>query len=429
MITRIRSRWLIAAVAGLGLVLSGCGNEHPLNSLDPAGSKAEDIDGLFDPVLIIAGVVFVIIQGAVILIWWRFRVPKPAKGETVYAGGYADEEFPEQVHGHFAAEITWTIVPAVIMAVIGAFSVSLILGLDDVEASSGPHSEMEVVVVGQQWWWEYQYHLDGNTDTPPDIVTANELVIPVSRDVPLLITSRDVIHSYWIPRLNGKKDAVPGRVHPWVIQANEVGRFGGQCTEFCGLSHAYMRMYTVAVSSADFETWVDNQTSSRAPLEETDRNYAGEQVFQQNCARCHVVFGVTERDQDGDGEVERDDLAMFGEVEQYRDLTDGTLDQGKHLAEGNLTSGAAPNLTHFATRSSYAGSFFELYPDSQEVIDAGGYLDLAGSPHFRSVLEAWLRNPGAEKPNAQPDQNRGMPNLNLSEADIDSLTDYLLSLD
>ena len=78
------------------------------------------------------------------------------------------------------------------------------------------------------------------------------------------------------------------------------------------------------------------------------------------------MFGVTERDQDGDGEVELDDLAMFGEVEQYRDLTDGTLDQGKHLAEGNLTSGAAPNLTHFATRSSYAGSFFDLYPDSQE---------------------------------------------------------------
>ena len=214
-----------------------------------------------------------------------------------------------------------------------------------------------------------------------------------------------------------------------MIQANEVGRFAGQCTEFCGLSHAYMRMYAVALSESDFDAWVANQQTDRTKLVEGDANYEGQQLFESNCMRCHVIFGVTERDLDGDGERELDTIEMYGGIQEYRDLTDGTLSQGKHLEEGNLTAGAAPNLTHFATRSSYAGSFFELYPDVDEATADGGYLDLPGSPHFRSVLEAWLRNSPAEKPNAQPEQNRGMPNLNLSESDIDSLTDYLLSLD
>ena len=99
--------------------------------------------------------------------------------------GYGDEEFPEQVHGHFAAEIGWTIAPAILLLVIGIFSVALILDLDDVEASPNATRtrDMEIVVVGHQWWWEYQYHLDGDTDTPPDIVTANDVVIPVDQDI------------------------------------------------------------------------------------------------------------------------------------------------------------------------------------------------------------------------------------------------------
>ena len=421
-------RWLLLGL--FVLVVAGCASDAPLDTLDPAGQKAEDIDNLFVPVFWVATVVFVIIQGGVLFMWWRFRVPNKENDNPDDHAGYGDEEFPEQVHGHFAAEIGWTIAPAILLLVIGIFSVALILDLDDVEASpNASYGEMEIVVVGHQWWWEYQYHLDGDTDTPPDVVTANEIVIPIEQDIRIHTTSRDVIHSFWIPRLNGKKDAVPGRVHPWVIQANEVGRFAGQCTEFCGLSHAYMRMYAVALSPGDFDAWVDNQQSERTPLQEGDPNYEGEQLFMANCARCHVVFGVTERDRDGDGETEADDLVMYGGLEEYRDLTDGTLSQGMHLEEGNLTAGAAPNMTHFATRSSYAGSYFELYPDADEITAAGGYLDLPGSPHFRSVLEAWLRNAPAEKPNAQPDQARGMPNLNLSEGDIDALTDYLLSLD
>jgi cytochrome c oxidase subunit 2 len=419
-------------LAGLvTLVVTGCAKDAPLDTLDPAGRKAESIDSLMMGVLAAATVIFVLIFGAVAYISWKYRVKKPGPDDTHFAGDYADEEFPDQTHGNFKLEIGWTIVPTVIMLAVAFFSLSTLLELDDVDAApaGASYPDVEVLVVGHQWWWEYQYHLDGNTDTPPDLVTANEIVIPVDQDVRIQTTSRDVIHSFWIPRLNGKKDAAPGRVHPWVIQANEVGRFAGQCTEFCGLSHAYMRMYAIALTDEDFSAWVDNQMNDRTPLEEGDPNYDGEQVFIANCMRCHVVFGVTDRDRDGDGTSEPDDLAMYGVLEDYRDLTDGTLGQGMHLEEGNLTAGAAPNLTHFATRTSYAGSYFQLYPDAQEITEEGGYLDLPGGDHYRSVLEAWLRNAPAEKPNIQPEQNRGMPNLNLSEGDIDLLTDYLLSLD
>jgi len=426
----IRSRWLLFTGA-LVLALTGCASDAPLDTLDPAGQNAKEIDGLFMGVTVAATVVFVLVFGAVAYISWKYRVRKPGKDDTHYAGDYPDEEFPDQVHGNFGLEIGWTIVPTVIMVVVAVFSLAVLLDLDDVDAApaGASYPDVEVVVVGHQWWWEYQYHLDGNTDTAPDIVTANELVIPVQQDVQIYTTSRDVIHSFWIPRLNGKKDAAPGRIHPWVIDAKEVGRFAGQCTEFCGLSHAYMRMYTIALTDADFATWVENQQTQRTPLAEGDPNYEGQQIFLAQCSRCHVVFGLTERDNNGDGAVTPDDLAMYGNIDEYRDLTDGSLSQGMHLEAGNLTAGAAPNLTHFATRSSYAGSFFELYDDAQEITEDGGYLDLPGSAYFRSVLEAWLRNAPAEKPNAQPDQARGMPALGLAEADIDLLTDYLLSLD
>ena len=423
-------KWTFPLVVLAILFLTGCANNAPLDSLDPAGEKSEGISDLINPIFVIAGIVFVFIQGAVLYIGWKYRVKAPKEGQETFDGGYTDEEFPEQVHGHFAAEIGWTIGPTILMAAIAIFSVGFLLNLDDVDAApeGAEYPEVEVLVVGQQWWWEYHYYLDGAEGaSEPDFVTANEIVIPVGQDVKLFITSRDVIHSFWIPRLNGKKDAVPGRISPWVIQSNQVGRFAGQCTEFCGLSHAYMRMYAVALTQDDFAKWVDNQLTIRSPLSEDDPNYEGEQLFITNCARCHAINGVTERDIDGT--VTSDSMAMYGNIEEFRNHSDGTLSQGKYTGPANLTSGAAPNLTHFATRSSYAGSFFELYPEAQETSDQGHYLDLAGSDFARGTLEAWLRNSPNVKPNAQPEQARGMPNLNLNEAQIDLLVDYLMSLD
>ena len=119
---------------------------------------------------------------------------------------------------------------------------------------------LQVEVYGQQWWWEYRYDFDVDGDGEVDeIITANDLVIPTDRPIALRIKSRDVIHSWWAPALNGKKDAVPGRTHPLTIEAAEPGEYIGQCTEFCGLSHAEMRIKVVAMEPDEFQAWAENQ--------------------------------------------------------------------------------------------------------------------------------------------------------------------------
>ena len=373
--------WLATLAIGGLAALTGCAADAPLDTLAPQGPISRSIDSLSDPIFLIAGVVFVIIFGATAIIWWKFR------------DDHNTDEFPEQVHGHFRAEIGWTIGPAVLMAVIAVFTLlshfdlndedrtDIVISVDGERTSWDP----QVVVVGQQWWWEFRYYFDGLDGLdlsdarhlpPADIVAANQLVIPTGSEIGLKITSRDVIHSYWIPALNGKRDAVPGRVSPWKIEAETPGVYFGQCTEFCGLSHSRMQMQTVAMDPADFQLWVDQQMQ---PAIEPTGGAAlrGRTVFEGQCARCHVVNGIN----DGGG--------------------------------ADLVANAAPNLTHLMSRTTYAGGIFDLYePD--------GSLN-------RTQLEAWLRNAPAEKP-AYAEGRRGMPAMGLSESQIDDVVAYLQTL-
>ena len=379
---RFPSTGRLAALVTGGLVaLTGCASDAPLDTLKPQGPISRSIDSLSDPIFLIAGVVFVIIFGATAVIWWKFR------------DDHSTEEFPHQLHGHFRAEIGWTIGPAVLMAVIAVFALishfdlngedrtDIVVSVDGEITSWDP----EIVVVGQQWWWEFRYYFDGLDGVdlsdarhlpPADIVTANQLVIPTGSEIGLKITSRDVIHSYWIPALNGKRDAVPGRVSPWKIEAETPGVYFGQCTEFCGLSHARMRMQTIAVDPADFQAWIDDQMQ---PAAEPTAAAAvrGKAVFEGQCTRCHVVNGMN----DGGG--------------------------------ADLVANAAPNLTHLMSRTTFAGGIFDLYePD--------GSLN-------RTQLEAWLRDAPAEKP-AYAEGRRGMPAMGLSESQIDDVVAYLQTL-
>ena len=163
---------------------------------------------------------------------------------------------PVQLEGNFKLEITWTIIPAVLLAVVAIFTVPVILRTGTRRRQRGV-ADMEITVYGQQWWWSYEYDLDD--DDEPEIITANDLVIPAGVDIALNIESRDVIHSFWIPALNGTRDAVPGRTHSLVLQADEPGVYDGQCKEYCGLSHANMRARVVALSETEFQTWVEQQ--------------------------------------------------------------------------------------------------------------------------------------------------------------------------
>ena len=213
---------LMAVVVGLGLLLlTGCGTEgRPLTTLSPRGEASSAIHSLVVPVFIVAGVVFVFINVGVLYVALRFR---RRAGE--------EDEFPEQIHGNTKLELSWTIIPALIMAGIAVGTVATLVTLAN--EPENVSQEFDVRVVGQQWWWAFEYDL--GRDGTIDFVTAGEMVIPTGTPVHLRITSNDVIHSFWIPALNGKKDAAPGREHELWMAADEPGRYLGQCTEFCGL--------------------------------------------------------------------------------------------------------------------------------------------------------------------------------------------------
>ncbi len=284
-------------------------------------------------------------------------------------------------------------------------------------------TECVVNVTGQQWWWEIDYpSQDGCGGIEAPIVTSGQMVIPVETNILISGTSRDVIHSWWIPRLNGKRDMVPGRVHTLRLEADQPGTYAGQCTEFCGLSHANMRMEVVALSAEDFEAWKANQLEAYESPEAGSVADQGEALFIQQCSRCHQVNGLVNDQNDDDSS---NNVAVVSKPQD------------------NVYAGAAPNLTNLMTRNTFAGASFDLLVDAcrDDVWEADS--EEFGAKYLAGVdpsclnevdLREWLRNAPAKKPMyADPEKltetdgkYRGMPNLGLSEAQIDQLIAYLL---
>ena len=393
-------RRVVASLAGLsGLVfLAGCAQDAPQDTWQPKGPNAQEIDNLQKPVFAIAGVVGIIVLVVVGFAVVRFK----DRGQPI----------PAQTHGKPIIEIGMTILPALILAGIGIFTFRTVFDL-----AKTSDTEMVVNVTGQQWWWEYDYPAQNEYGITDPIISSGQLVIPVGTKVLLRETSRDVIHSYWIPALNGKRDAVPGRVHTLRLEADKPGIFAGQCTEFCGLSHANMRMEAVALSKEDFAQWVAGQLElAKSPAENTLAK-EGETVFLNQCVRCHQVNGLKKAD---------GSLAIAAPDE-------------------NVYSGAAPNLTHLMSRNTFAGATWDLLKKEcrDDVWNASseefGKKYLAGVSEEclnQTDLRRWLRNAPAMKPMyADPTKlgptdgkYRGMPNLGLSEDDIDKLVAYLATL-
>jgi cytochrome c oxidase subunit 2 len=417
----VRRARLVGLAASLVAVSAACAEDKPLNTFEPRGPAADSIDSLMSPIWVVMGIVFVAVIAGTIIITLRNRV----------SGELDPEDLPTQTHGNFRLEIMWTILPGVLLAVIAVPVVQRIWLLEE---RNDPETGLDVMVIGQQWWWEYRYDvdgdgffIDGNGDgvvdelderlpindilDPDDLVTANELVIPAGEQVDLLITSRDVIHSFWIPRLNGKRDAVPGRLHTWSIEAYEPGKYTGWCTEFCGLSHARMRMSTIALPREEYDAWFENQIQpAEAPADE--EALAGRDVFAAQCTSCHVI---------DDPELE--------------------YPEGFEAA---LTSGAAPNLTHFASRTVFAGAIYSQYlgpgtDASDDAFDVADYLSLSalaarpeGPDDYRwntAELKRWVANAPALK-DMSPDDGRGMLAFpQLTDEELDQVVAYLATLD
>jgi len=386
----------------------GGSSGHQLTTLAPQGNFSKSIQDLVDPVFALGMVIGVAVIGVVGFIAFRFR-----------DHGTDPDEFPVQLHGKTSFEIGWTALPALILAVVGVFTVLTLIDLN----KPAPEA-LKVEVSGQQWWWGFHYDLnnDGNYQGDGDLTTATELVIPVGRTVELSVTSQDVIHSFWIPALNGKRDAVPGQHHPWKLEANTAGVYRGQCTEFCGLSHANMRMIVRAVPQDEYDAWVANQLKPAKKAEPGSEAAAGEALFKaQLCSSCHLIDG----------------------------LTNDEVNNPKTGVTHQLQSGVAPNLTHLMTRGTFIGSIQNLYagdnPDDPSVPADPQDPSIPGNPRTaltggaideslinRPALESWIRNPVGLKPMSPvldaAGLRRGMPNLGLSEVQIDQLVTYLTTL-
>lgn len=264
----------VIVLSTVSLLLAAC--EGPESVLDPAGPAAERIAGLWWYLFVLGSVVFALVIAL-------FTVP------ILRRRGRADTDVTPDVSGDEGSARRWVAIggvamPIVVLAAIQV--VSLPLGRD-VAPAAGDGDELVVEVDARQFWWHLRYPDAG-------FETANEIHIPTGTPVRLRVTSTDVVHTFWIPRLHGKVEATPGRVLELVLEADDPGVYPGRCAEFCGLAHAQMKVRVVAHEPEDFDDWLRGQAApAETPATEAQR--AGLEVFRgASCVYCHTVRGHTE---------------------------------------------------------------------------------------------------------------------------------------
>ena len=317
--------------------ISACIENAPMDSLSPEGPYARTIDDLFWLTFWIAVVIFIIVQGVLIIavIFFRDKEGMPE---------------PKQIQGNHKLELLWTIIPVLILGAIAFPTVRTIFDL-----AKEPEGALNVEIVGHQWWFEINYPEYG-------ITTANILVIPEGTPVRLEMWSEDVMHNFWVPKLNGKRYLVPGQKTYLNLFADNSGEYWAQCGEYCGLSHSKMRARVISLSSSDFEKWIENEQKNAIKPLEGSLAAKGEEIYlNAGCTQCHVINGIWDI-------------------------------QGDRIA---------PNLTHVASRHVLGGASFN---------------------NNKEDLTAWLANPAAIKPGTF------MPNLELTEKEIEALIAYLGTL-
>jgi cytochrome c oxidase subunit 2 len=265
-------RWKLplacSSLLALTLVLAGTALAGNGGIAPPASSpNAERIKDLYWLVLAVTGVIFVIVETALVLFVVRYR----------NRGRPREEEGP-QIRGHTRLELIWTVIPVLILAGIISFVFYKLPGIKDVPDASAAGPKMTVQVQGRQFYWLYTY--------PNGAVSVNELRLPTGRPIDLEITApaNDVAHSWWVPSLAGKMDAIPGKVNHLKFETPaSPGLYKGQCAEFCGVQHALMLAQVLTLAPAEFDTWVSAQLQAGADL--------GKQTFEGACGPCHGLDG------------------------------------------------------------------------------------------------------------------------------------------
>ncbi len=264
----------------IGLVLAGCGQDHPQSTIDPAtrdfGPAIQDLYlTVFWWTMFILAVVWTVL--AYVLVRFREREGGPE---------------PKKTRGHLGLEIGWTAGAAVIVVLI---TIPTIRTVFRTQAQAGPDA-LVVEVIGHQWWWEFRY-------PEQEIVTANELHLPVGRQVDLRMWSADVIHSFWIPRFGGKRDVNPlvrepdgtSSINRLTFTVDEPGVYQGQCAEFCGASHTLMGIRAVVVSESEFQDWAQSMASAVEPDSGSLAARGRDAFMTSTCIACHAIAGTNAR--------------------------------------------------------------------------------------------------------------------------------------
>lgn len=250
------------------------------NAINSAGPQADNIERLWWLMFVVCSIVFVLVMIALVLaIRNRTREPQTDMPPML-------EAEPEQERRRRNVVVAATSITVIILFVftIASFSVGRSMSAD-MPSKNG----LTIEVTAFQWWWEFRY-LD--VDAGNVFITANEIHIPVGVPVTFTLRANDVIHSFWVPNLGGKKDLIPGKVNTIWLQANTPGVYRGQCAEYCGMQHAKMAFWVVAEPQEQFNAWRQNQTqTSLTPTTESQRR--GQQVFlSSTCVMCHTINGT-----------------------------------------------------------------------------------------------------------------------------------------
>ena len=311
---------VLVAVVGIAGCVPG-----RASTLAPASDFAFTIDSIYWLLLWLSAAVFIGVEAALVYAMVRFR-RRPGQG------------IPPQVHGSVPLEIAWTILPALILVVIAVPTMRAVFATQTspTVAAATTDPPMVVRIIGHQWWWEVRY-------PEQNVVTANEVHLPLNQQVDLQLETADVIHSFWVPRLGGKRDLIPGKVNHIYMTPTVAEEFYGQCAEFCGIQHANMKLRVFVEPTEQFDAWIraNQQPAPSGAALPSDLARQGEQVFMSSaCVGCHAIQGTVAAAQIG------------------------------------------PNLTHFGSRSTIASGVLENTPEN---------------------LARWIRNPQEVKPgNAMP---------------------------
>lgn len=345
MIKTSKTSLKVCAALSFVLCCTSCGGIH--NALNPTGPQAQNLSRLWWLFFIVCSVVFVLVMIA-LLLSLRNRTGEPQVETAPVIEPPVEQE--RKRRNVVISAVTITVI-ILFVFLIASYSAGRSMTAE-LEHKNG----LNIELTGHQWWWEVRYN---DVDASNIFTTANEIHIPVGVPVTFSLKAADVIHSFWVPNLAGKKDLIPGKINTIWLQADKPGVYHGQCAEYCGLQHARMALWIVAEPQEQFNAWRQNQTqTSITPASDSQKR--GQQVFlTSTCVMCHAINGTP--------------------------------------AGSNI----GPNLTHVASRNMIAA---------------------ATVVNTREHLAQWIKDSQQYKPG-----NR-MPQNNLSDADLQSLVDYLQSL-